>query len=264
LRASSTATPHDEWLRPGPKEGTSMPTLRVLTWNVCGDNQARAEMADKVIGIEDPDILLFQEARKTQPKLSNLYTKISNHPGYDFLYCDEYDSKGISYGGKNFYPDTTGKTYYCFYKKAKVQPNGVLGRVDYRNWLSPTGKDPNANVLTTRPPAYVELTEATTQATVLLFTWHAPLSGVGGGVFNYQAHSFFDRVATNMAAGKVGIIAGDLNATGKQIAKTYSNIFETSGHHLDHILTNKTLSQCGWYDDVKSDVHYLYLADVSW
>ena len=136
--------------------------------------------------------------------------------------------------------------------------------VDYRTYLSPGGKDGNANLLTTRAPAYVELKEKTTNHVVLLFTWHAPLAGAGGSVFNAQAHGFFNSVAVTMMNGKVGIIAGDMNASSKQIAKSYDDDLETAGHHLDHILTNMTLKNASWYDDVKSDVHYLFLADVEW
>lgn len=241
-----------------------MPTIRVMTWNVCGDAQARADLAVTVINSEKPDILLFQEARKTNPKLSNLYDAISTSQDFKFLFCDEYESGGISYGKNNYYPDTKGKCYYCFFRKTKLSKSTDMELVDYRHYLSPGGGDSNANLLTTRAPAYCELTETTTNDTVLLFTWHAPLLGVSGGIFNHQAHSFFDTVATNMVQGKVGIIAGDMNATGKQIAKVYDNIFETAGKHYSHLLTNKTLSNAAWYDDVKSDVHYLFLADVSW
>jgi endonuclease/exonuclease/phosphatase family metal-dependent hydrolase len=241
-----------------------MPTIRVMTWNVCGDAQARADLAETVIGKEKPDILLFQEARKTKPKDSNLYEVISNLGDFRFLFCDEYESQGIPYGGQNYYPDTKGKSYYCFYRKAKLTKKTDIALVDYRVHLSPNGKDPNANLLSTRAPAYVELTELTTNHTVLLFTWHAPLSGVGGGIFNSQAHDFFDMVAKTMMKGKVGIIAGDMNATTKQIAKTYDDVFETAGKHYSHLLTNMNLENAAWYDDVKSDVHYLFLADVSW
>lgn len=241
-----------------------MPTIRVLTWNVCGDAQARADLAETVINSEKPDILLFQEARKTNPKLSNLYTVIDNSSDFEFLFCDEYQSSGIKYGNQNYYPDTKGKCYYCFYRKTKLSKSSGMKLVDYRTYLSPGGKDGNANLLTTRAPAYVTLTENTTNHKVLLFTWHAPLSGAGGGVFNAQAHSFFNSVATQMVTGKVGIIAGDMNAKGKQIAKTYDDVFETAGVHLDHILTNMNLKNASWYDDVKSDVHYLFLADVEW
>jgi endonuclease/exonuclease/phosphatase family metal-dependent hydrolase len=241
-----------------------MPTIRVMTWNVCGDAQARADLATTVVGSETPDILLFQEARKTNPKLSNLYDTISNSQDFKFLFCDEYEGAGIRYGNQNYYPDTKGKCYYCFFRKTKLTKSTDMSLVDYRHYLSPGGGDSNANLLTTRAPAYVELTETTSNDTVLLFTWHAPLLGVAGGIFNQQAHSFFDTVAANMVTGKVGIIAGDMNATGKQIARTYDNIFEAAGKHYSHLLTNKTLSNASWYDDVKSDVHYLFLADVSW
>ena len=241
-----------------------MPEIRVLTWNVCGDKQARADLAVDLITKEQPDIMLFQEARKTSPRLSNLYTTISNSPEFAFLFCDEYGASGISYGKNNFYPDTTGKCYYCFYRKSAFSAASMLRRVDYRQYLAPGGKDADANLLSTRPPAYVQLTEATSGADVILFTWHAPLSGAGGGVFNAQAHAFFDAIATQMVKGKVGIIAGDMNASVKQIAKTYSDVFEAAGHHLDHILTNQSIENAGYYEDIKSDVHYLYLADVVW
>jgi endonuclease/exonuclease/phosphatase family metal-dependent hydrolase len=241
-----------------------MASIRVMTWNVCGDKQARADLAATVISTEKPDILLFQEARKTNPALSNLYTTISTSTDFAFLFCDEYLRAGISYGGKNYYPDTSGKCYYCFYRKAKLSAASAMQRVDYRKYLSPGGGDANANLLTTRAPAYVELTEASSGATVLLFTWHAPLAGAGGGVFNAQAHAFFNAIATQMVKGKVGIIAGDMNAKEKQIAKSYDDVFETSGFHLDHILTNANLKNGAYYDDVMSDVHYLYLADVEW
>ncbi len=64
--------------------------------------------------------------------------------------------------------------------------------------------------------------------------------------------------------GKVGIIAGDMNATKKQIASTYDDSFEAAGKNLAHILTNETLSNAVWYEDVKSDVHYIFLADITW
>lgn len=241
-----------------------MPTIRVLTWNVCGDAQARADLAQKVIMTASPDILLFQEARKTNPKLSNLYVAITNDPNFAFLFCDEYQSSGIQYGKNKYYPDTKGKCYYCFYRKTKLSKVKDMKLVDYRKYLSPGGTDQNANLLTTRAPAYAKLQEVTSHQTVLLFTWHAPLAGAGGGVFNQQAHDFFNAVATQKVQGKVGIIAGDMNAKAKQIANTYDDIFEAGGHHLDHILTNAALTNCSWYDDVKSDVHYLFLADVTW
>jgi exonuclease III len=241
-----------------------MPSLRVLTWNVCGDKQARADLAVHVISKEQPDIMLFQEARKTNPKLSNLYTAIEASKDYKGLFCDEYPGTGIQYGKQNYYPDTSGKCYYCFCRTTTVAATGAMQRVDYRNYLSPGGGDANANLLTTRAPAYVELAVAGSSKPVLLFTWHAPLAGAGGGVFNAQAHAFFNSVATQMVAGKIGIIAGDMNAKEKQIAKSYDDIFETSGFHLDHILTNANLKNGAYYDDVMSDVHYLYLADVEW
>jgi endonuclease/exonuclease/phosphatase family metal-dependent hydrolase len=242
----------------------TMPKIRVMTWNVCGDAQARADLAETVIISESPDILLFQEARKTNPKLSNLYDVISNHVDFKFLFCDEYEMGAIRYGGQNYYPDTKGRCYYCFYRKSKFTRTTDLDLVDYRHYLSPGGKDKDANLLTTRAPAYVELTHNGSNDTVLLFTWHAPLAAVGGAVFNAQAHRFFNTVATNMMQGKVTIIAGDMNATGKQIAKAYDDEFEAAGHRLAHLLTNMTLRNAAWYDDVKSDVHYLFLADVAW
>jgi len=247
------------------EQGTqAMPTVRVMTWNVCGDAQARADLAEQVITSEKPDIMLFQEARKTNPKLSNLYDTIKVHKDFAFLYCDEYEPKALPYGGTNYYPDTKGKCYYCFYRKTKLTKPTDMELVDYRKYLSPGGKDGNANLLTTRAPAYVELTEITSSHKVLLFTWHAPLSSVGGGVYNHQAHSFFNQVASIMVKGKVGIIAGDMNASKKQIANTYDDKFETAGKHLSHLLTNMTLKNAAWYDDIKSDVHYLFLADVDW
>ena len=243
-----------------------MPTVRVLTWNVCGDKQARADLALKVINSDSPDILFFQEARKTKPQLSNLYTALKASSLYDFLFCDEYEPVGIPYGKQNYYPDTSGKSYYCFYKKATITKpqNAALQLVDYVAHLSTSGKDPNANLLTTRRPAYIEIDWTATNQSILLFTWHAPLSGAGGGVFNYQAHAFFNSIAEAMSKNKVAIIAGDMNATAKQVAKTYSNDFEVGGYHLSHIVTNQTIAQSSWYDDVLSDVHYLLLADISW
>jgi hypothetical protein len=46
-----------------------------------------------------------------------------------------------------------------------------------------------------------------------------------------------------MAQGKVLIIAGDMNAKATQVAQHYDNIFEASGHHLDHVLTNQTIAK---------------------
>ena len=241
-----------------------MPSIRVMTWNVCGDKQARADLAGQVITSDQPDILLFQEARKLNPKLSNLYTAIAASQDFTFLFCDEYLRAAIPYQGVNYYPDTSGKCYYCFLRKSKLSPTSAMQRVDYRQYLSTGGGQSNANLLTTRPPAYVELKELSTQTDIILFTWHAPLAAVGGQVFNQQAHTFFNAIATSMVNGKVGIIAGDMNAKEKQIAKSYSDIFEAGGHHLDHILTNKSLTNNAYYDDVMSDVHYLYIADVEW
>jgi endonuclease/exonuclease/phosphatase family metal-dependent hydrolase len=240
-------------------------SIKVLTWNICGDKQARADVADDVVGKEKPDIIVFQEARKTNPLLSNLYNTSKNFGNYEFLVANEYQQGGINYGGQNYYPDTTGKAYYAFYEKTVFanNPKPALTLVDYTKYLTGKG-DSNADLLTTRRPAHAEFKHKASGHAVLLFTWHAPLSGAGGGVFNQAAHSFFATIADIMAKNKVAVIAGDMNASSKQVAKTYSNVWETGGNKLDHVLTNVTLKDSTWYDDAKSDVHYLHVATVEW
>lgn len=245
-----------------------MPKIRVMTWNICGDAQARADTALHVITTEKPHIIFFQEARKTKPDTSNLATTLSNIGTYDLLFQGEYGDP-VAFGGQMWYPDTKSKAYYCFFNKNKLSRKmsgggnlSTLKLVKYAGYLAP--KDPRVGLLTTRPPAYIKLIHNSSGTEILLFTWHAPLSGAGGGVFNPAAHAFFGTIADQMAAGKVAVIAGDMNATSKQVAKSYSNAWEAAGSGLDHIMTNQTLSNAAYYDDVKSDVHYLFLADISW
>lgn len=243
-----------------------MGRIRVLTWNVCGDKQERADLAIKVIDKEEPDIMFFQEARKTNPKCSNMYDVISNLGVYEFAFCNEFQDGGISFGGQKFYPFVgMSKAYYAFVRKGVFNPGDIqLDLVDYVCQLNALEEDAKsyADQLTQRRPAFFELTHSESGETVIFFTWHAPLSEAGGGVFNETSHEFFSWVANNLAEGKVGIIAGDMNATAKEIGSSYPDDWVAAGHHLDHVVTNKDLENCCYYDDVKSDVHYLYLADV--
>ena len=109
-----------------------MPKLRILTWNICGDKQARVENAMEVIDKQKPDIMLFQEARKTKPDSSNLYTSIATLQDFAFLPCNEYEKKGLQYGNQNFYPDTTGKCYYGFIRSV-VKKVAVLANLTLRD-----------------------------------------------------------------------------------------------------------------------------------
>lgn len=232
--------------------------LKVISWNICGDKQARADVAEDLVKQLAPDIIVFQEARKTNPLLSNLYNTGKNFGNYEFLVSPEYQTGGIAFFGKNYYPDTSGKAYYVFYAKAVFSnnPKPDIKLVNYKSYL--TGKnDPDADLLTTRRPARVNFVHKASAKKVALFTWHAPLSGAGGGVFNQAAHTFFAGIVDKKAQDRIVIVAGDMNATAKQVANSYSNKFEASGNHLDHFLTNAAIKSSEWFDDAKSDVHYL-------
>jgi exonuclease III len=72
--------------------------LRVVSWNICGDKQARAEVAEDLVKQLAPDIIVFQEARKPNPMLSSLHKAGKNFGSYDFLFRPEQKTGGIPFG----------------------------------------------------------------------------------------------------------------------------------------------------------------------
>lgn len=232
-----------------------MPNLRILTWNSTGEDAAKALELDnecQAIAVAYPfqpdvDVFLIQEAQQAPGGAISAY--LNGLAGYTVHHIQE------NLGGG-------GKGYICATRNAVVTVNNPIQLWDYaadpeftlsaaRNVITPGCWTPPA-----RTPAYTVITVG--GASILLFTWHAPLGASmlniivgamkGGGLIDAYI-AFENSQILNNPQNFLGfipqfiIIAGDMNATSAALARNYYNYtplddFLGVSNHLDHIMAH--------------------------
>jgi hypothetical protein len=104
-----------------------------MTWNGCGDAGASRSGGnrDRVGDARHP---VVSGGAQDQSKAVQSLRHDFKEPGHQIPVLDEYEGVGVRYGNQNYYPDTKGKCYYCFFRKTKLSKATDMSLVDYRHY----------------------------------------------------------------------------------------------------------------------------------